>query len=376
MNVTVGIGLLGCGTVGSQVADRLERERDAIERAAGVRYELCGVAIRDTAKVRPDSLERRLFTRDAVALIDDPRVDLVIELIGGSTDAAQFVERALDRGRHVVTANKDVIGTQGPRLRALAAMRSAALRFDAAVAGAVPLLRTLGEALAGDEVLAVAGIVNGTCGFILGAMERGASFDEALACARELGYAEADASNDLNGTDAAHKLATIAQLAFGLAVISPRIRHRGIRGVSPRDFAEARALGMRLRLVAATARIDRGIAAEVAVALVPHEHEFARTDGAENVAHIVARDAGRLSLRGIGAGGRATASAVLGDVVAVLRAIGERRDFSARGRFNALDPALDVVPFFERHERFEALPDYPVWGDESIAPALRPEACA
>ena len=376
MNITVGIGLLGCGTVGSQVADRLERERGAIERAAGVRYELCGVAIRDAGKERPDSLERRLFTRDAVALIDDPRVDLVVELIGGSTDAASLVERALDRGRHVVTANKDVIGTQGPRLRALAATRSAALRFDAAVAGAIPLLRTLGEALAGDEVLAVAGIVNGTCGFILDAMERGASFDEALACARELGYAESDASNDLNGTDAAHKLASIAQLAFGLAVISPRIRHRGILGVSPRDIAEARARGMRLRLVAATTRIDRGIAAEVAVALVPHAHEFAQTRGAENVAHVFARDAGRLSLRGTGAGGRATASAVLGDVVAVLRAIGERRDFSVRERFAALDPALEVRPFFERHDRFESLADYPVWDDDAVAGSLPSEVRA
>ncbi len=376
MNVTVGIGLLGCGTVGSEVADRLERERDAIERAAGVRYELCGVAIRDAAKDRPDSLERRLFTRDAVALVDDARVDLVVELIGGSTEAAGLVERALDRGRHVVTANKDVIGTQGPRLRALAATRAVALRFDAAVAGAIPLLRTIGEALAGDEVRAVAGILNGTCGFILEAMERGASFEEALACARDLGYAESDASNDVEGTDAAHKLAAIAQLAFGVAVISPRIRRRGILGVSARDIEAAAASGMRLRLLAATARTDRGIAAEVAVALVPREHEFARTEGAENVAHVVARDAGRLSLRGSGAGGRATASAVLGDVVAVLRELGERRDFSARQRFPALEPALDVAPFFERHRRLDALPDFPVWDDEAIAGALRPEACA
>ena len=374
MRVTVGIALLGCGTVGAEVADRLERERDAIERAAGVRYALCGVAIRDAAKDRPDSLERRLFTRDAVALVDDPRVDLVIELIGGSTDAASLLERALDRGRHVVTANKDVIGTQGPRLRALAAMRSAALRFDAAVAGAIPLLRTLSEALAGDEVLAVSGIVNGTCGFILDAMECGASFDEALACAQELGYAEADASNDLNGTDAVHKLAAIAQISFGLAVISPRIRHQGILGITSSDVAEARALGMRLRLVAATSRSDRGIAAEVAPVLVPEQHEFARTRGAENVVHVLARDAGRLSLRGAGAGGRATASAVLGDVVAVLRAIGERRDFSVRERFAPLDPALDVTPFFEQHARSDALPHYRVWDDDAVTGAIASNA--
>ena len=261
-------------------------------------------------------------------------------------------------------------------MRALATTRSVALRFDAAVAGAIPLLRTIGEALAGDEVRAVAGILNGTCGFILEAMERGASFDEALACARDLGYAESDASDDIEGTDAAHKLASIAQLAFGVAVISPRIRRRGILGISTHDIEAATASGMRLRLLAATARTQGGIAAEVAVALVPREHEFARTEGAENVAHVVARDAGRLSLRGSGAGGRATASAVLGDVVAVLREIGERRDFSARQRFSALDPALDVVPFFERHRRLDGLPDFPVWDDAAIAGALRPEACA
>ena len=375
MNVTVGIALLGCGTVGAEVADRLERERDAIERAAGVRYELCGVAIRDAAKDRPDSLERRLFTRDAVALIEDSRVDIVVELIGGTAEAASFVERALDRGRHVVTANKDVIGTQGPRLRALAAARSAALRFDAAVAGAIPVLRTLDEALAGDEVVAVAGIVNGTCGFVLDAMERGASFDEALACARELGYAEADATNDLDGTDAAHKLAAVAQLAFGLAVISPRIRRRGIVGITAGDVAEARAMDMRLRLVAATARTDGGIRAEVAPVLVPAAHEFARTQGAENVVHIFARDAGRLSLHGAGAGGRATASAVLGDVVAVLRDVAERRDVTARARYARLDPALDVTPFFERNEH-ATLREFPRWDDAAIAPAPAARASA
>lgn len=375
MKVSVGIGLLGCGTVGAQVADRLERERDAIERAGGVRYELCGVAIRDAAKDRPGSLERTLFTRDAAALIDDPRVDLVVELVGGSTDAATLVERALDRGRHVVTANKDVIGTQGPRLRALAAARGVALRFDAAVAGAIPLLRTLQGALAGDEVLSVAGILNGTCGFILDAMERGASFDEALACAQELGYAEADATNDLEGIDAAHKLAAIAQVAFGLAVISPRVRHRGIAGVSPSDVARARTSGMRLRLVAATVRTDRGIAAEVAPVLVPTDHEFAGTHGPENALHVIARDAGLLSLRGAGAGGRATASAVLGDVVGVLRGAAERRDFSAQRRAAALEPAPDVAPFFERFARGEVA-RYPVWDDVRAARMLQAKASA
>ena len=228
MKTTVGVGLLGCGTVGSNVADRLQCERQIIERRSGVRYELRAIAIQDSLKRRSSALERRLFTRDARSVVDDPHVDLVIEVIGGTTDAAELVERALERGRHVVTANKDLLGEHGPRLQALAASRRAALRFEGAVAGAIPIVRTLGDALAGDEILSVAGVVNGTCTAILSAMEEGAGFDESLARAQRLGYAEADPGNDVEGVDAAHKIAVIAQLAFGLAVTSPRVARTGI----------------------------------------------------------------------------------------------------------------------------------------------------
>jgi homoserine dehydrogenase len=369
MKLTVGVGLLGCGTVGANVADRLQRERETIERRSGVRYELRGIAIRDSSKERPDSLERRLFTRDARAIVDDPQVDLVIELIGETNDATELVERALDRGRHVVTANKDLLATQGPRLQALAASRGVALRFEAAVAGAIPLLRTLNEALAGDAVLSVAGVINGTSTAILSAMEEGAEFGDALALAQQRGYAEADPSNDLDGTDAAHKLALVAQLAFGLAVISPRVRRSGIASVAQRDIARARMLGMRIRLVAATLRTADGIVAEVAPLLVPETHEFARTADAENIVEIWARDAGRLALRGAGAGGIATASAVLGDVVSVLRALRERRDFSARRNAGGLEPAIEVKPFFECLERATELPQYPIWDDAALRPS-------
>ncbi|MGA8326543.1 MAG: homoserine dehydrogenase, partial [Candidatus Cybelea sp.] len=297
MKTTVGVGLLGCGTVGASVADSLQQARDVIERRSGVGYELRSIAIRDPQKKRPASLERRLFTRDARAIVDDPNVDLVVELIGGTTDAAELVERALDRGCHVVSANKDLLATQGPRLLSLAATRGVELRFEAAVGGAIPIVRTLHDALAGDEVLAVAGVLNGSCTSILSAMENGASFDEALARAKRLGYAEADPSNDVDGHDAAHKLALLAQLAFGLAVVSPRIPRSGIVPVTQRDVARARMLGLRIRLVAAMVLTARGIAAEVAPLLVPEEHEFGRTAGAENVVQIAARDAGRLVLR-------------------------------------------------------------------------------
>jgi homoserine dehydrogenase len=363
VKLTVGVGLLGCGTVGTNVADRLHRERETIERRSGVRYELRAVAIRDMQKTRPKSLDRRLFTRDARAIVDDPHVDLVIELVGGTSDAAELVERALERGRHVVTANKDLLATQGPRLAALAASRGAALHFEGAVAGAVPIVRTLGEALAGDEILSIAGVMNGTCTFILAAMEEGATFAEALASAQRHGYAEADPSNDVDGIDAAHKLALIAQLAFDLAVISPRIPRAGIAAITQRDVARARMLGMRIRLIAATVRTRTGILAEVAPALVSGEHDFAATTGAENVLHVCARDAGRLVLRGAGAGGAATASAVLGDVVTVLRRLGERRDLVSRGRAYPLAPAFEVARLFGAIGSVPELPGYAVWSD-------------
>ena len=364
MKLTVGVALLGCGTVGASVADRLLRERDRLERRSGVAYELRAVAIRDPNKRRPDSLDRRIFTRDARAIVDDPNVDLVVELIGGTTDAADLVERALDRGRHVVTANKDLLATQGPRLHALAASRGAALRFEAAVGGAVPVVRTLEEGLAGDEILAVAGVVNGSCTSILSAMEGGAAFGEALARAQRLGYAESDPANDVEGTDAAHKLAVIAQLAFGLAVVSPRIRRTGIGAVSQRDVSRAHMQGLRVRLVAAARKTPGGIAAEVAPLLVAREHEFANTEDAENAIAIVARDAGRLVLRGAGAGGAATGSAVLGDVVSVLRGLRARNDSTRRGRLG-LEPAIDVAPLFERLARNDELPHLRVW-DERV----------
>jgi homoserine dehydrogenase len=368
MEMTVGIAVLGCGTVGSSVAERLLREQPVLERRSGVRYRVCGIAILDRHKPRAAAVERRLLTLDAASLVDDPGVDLVIEVIGGVAKAAELVERALYRGRHVVTANKELLATHGPRLQALAAAGGAALRCEGAVAGAVPILRTLNEALAGDQILSVAGVVNGTCVSILSAMEEGVDFGEALARAQSLGYAEADPSNDIDGADSAHKLALLAQSSFGLAVISPRIRHSGIRHVTQRDVARARMAGMRIRPVVAAARSSRGIFAEAAAVAVPETHEFARTSGPQSVVQVNARDAGRLSLRGQGAGGDATASAVLGDVVTLLQAIAQRRDASLRAPRAALEPAIEVEPLFARLPRCTELPEYAVW-DDAIAGA-------
>jgi homoserine dehydrogenase len=371
MKLTVGIGLLGCGTVGANVARSLQRERDAIERRSGVRYDLRAIAVADAGKVRSSALDGRLFTRDARSIVDDPDVDLIVECIGGTGDAAELVERALDRGRHVVTANKDLLATQGPRLHALAASRGAALRFEGAVGGAIPILRTIDDALAGDEIEAIAGVVNGTCTSILSAMEDGVDYPQALAHAQRMGFAEADPSADVDGTDAAHKLAVLVQRAFGLAIISPRIRRCGIATVSRDDVERARSLGLRIRLIAAAARTRDGALAEVGPALVAEDRAFGQTSGAGNAVRVVARDAGALMLCGAGAGGAATASAVLGDVVSILRAVGERRDFAPCKRTTASEPAIEVAPMFASLHRVAGLPSYPLWDDAIMHAAER-----
>jgi homoserine dehydrogenase len=359
MDCTVGIGLLGCGTVGASVAQRLLSERDAIERRSGVRYQLQAIAIANPSKARPAAIDPKLFTTNARAVIDDPRVDLIIEAIGGTHDASELLEYALERGRTVVTANKDLIATQGPRLFALAHARGARLRYEAAACGAIPVIRVLDDALAGDRIHAFGGVVNGTCTFILSQMERGEEYAPALARAQELGYAEVDPTNDVEGLDAAHKLALLMQLAFQMAVISPRLRRNGITSVTKRDVARAQMLGYRIRLVAAATRADNHVSAEVAPVLVPQAHPFAAASGPENVVRVVSRDAGPMLLSGVGAGGFPTASAVLGDVVTALRDVANRRV----AHFPALDPALHVAPLFEHLSRHPELPRYPLWDD-------------
>ncbi len=371
---TAGIALLGCGTVGACVAERLLYERDVIERRSGVHYELRAIAIRDATRTRIESIDTRLFTTDPRAIVEDSRVDIVIECIGGTAQACELIEIALERGRSVVTANKDVLATQGPRLQALAAARGAGLRYEAAACGAIPVVRMLYDALAGDRIDALAGVVNGTCNAILSEMDAGSEFAEAVAAAQARGYAEADPSNDIDGVDAAHKLAVLMQLAFGLAVISPRIRHTGIAGVTKREIARAQALGYRIRLIAAAARCDDGAFAGVAPLLVPRDHPFATLSGPENIVRVAARDAGPLTMRGRGAGGPATASAILGDVVSSLRALGERRDVARQLR--ALEPALDVAPIFTGLPRHPELPRYALWDDTLLdAPVSHAQAC-
>lgn len=339
MESTVGIALLGCGTVGGGVAGLLSQRRAHIERRSGVSYDLIGVANRAS---------------DPLALVDDRRVDVVIEAIGGTGIALECIERALDHGKHVITANKDAIATQGPRLRALAAARGVTLRYEASVASAVPIITTLDHALAGDDILEVGGVLNGTCNFILGKMREGHSFGDSLAQAQQAGYAEADPRSDVEGIDAAHKLAILIQHAFGLPVITPHIRRRGIVGVTSAAVRRARQHGYELKLVGYARRSDTGIIAEVGPVLVPFTHTFARVNGVDNIVRVTGASAGPLLFSGAGAGREAASSAVLGDLVATLRAIAERHGTRALTVSAQHAPSVDAA--FERFPEFAGYP--------------------
>lgn len=305
----LGVGLLGCGVVGSAVARRLLAAHPGVLRA---------VAVRDPAKAR--DVDWASFGADPFAVVDDPAVGVVVECIGGVRLARELVLRAIARGKDVVTANKALIAQDGPWLRDFAARTGATLHFEAAVGGAIPILRALETSLADEPISEAGGVMNGTTNFVLSQMEAGASYAGALAEAQRLGFAEADPRNDVEGIDAAHKLAILATAAFRGTVAFERIPRRGISAVEPADVAYAAEHGLRLKLIALARRTASGVEAAVTPAYVPLAHPFARPCGAENVVRVVGANAGPLEFFGLGAGGAASASSVVGDIVAAIDA--------------------------------------------------------
>ena len=317
----VRIALLGCGTVGSGVARLLVNSTSSVPARSGVDYWLSGIAVRSLAKPRPAAIPANLFTEDARALVDDPAIDVVIECIGGTGVAANLVVAALEARKHVVTANKDLLATRGPELRALAAARGVTIAYEAAVGGAIPIVRTIAESLAGEEILEVGGVLNGTTNFILSEMFAGSTYASALAQAQRLGFAESDPTSDVEGIDAAHKLAILAQLAFRRGLVTHEIPRTGITRLSREDLSLAKRAGWRLKLIAC-ARAESSI---VTPAYVAAEHPFAQPLGPQNCIRVTGRSSGSLTFAGTGAGSDPTASAVVGDVVAVLRRIAAGR---------------------------------------------------
>jgi len=332
----VRIALLGCGTVGSGVARLLVNSTSSVPARSGVDYWLAGIAIRSLRKARPPEIPLDLFTEDARALVDDPTIDVVIECIGGTGVAAELVTGALESSKHVVTANKDLLATRGPELRTLAAARGVTIAYEAAVGGAIPIVRTIAESLAGEEILEVGGVLNGTTNFILSEMFAGATYAGALARAQRLGLAETDPTNDVEGIDAAHKLAILAQLAFRRGLVTSEIRRTGITALSADDHSLARRAGWRLKLIGCA----RSNASLVTPAYVPAEHPFAQPVGPQNCIRVTGRSSGSLTFAGTGAGSDPTASSVVGDVVAVLRRIAAGRHAGISPR----DTQLATVP--------------------------------
>jgi len=320
MAAPITVALLGGGTVGSQVARLILEQADDLAARIGAPLELVGVAVRDASKPR-EGIPASLITDDAEGLVARGS-DIVIEVMGGIEPARSLILSAMAAGSSVVTANKALLAADGATLHRAAAENGVDLYFEASVAGAIPLLRPLRESLAGDRVTRVLGIVNGTTNFILSKMdEEGADYADVLALAQELGYAEADPTADVGGLDAAAKAAILAELAFHTQVTFDDVACEGITTVTSDDVAAAREMGFVIKLLAVAERTqdDRGVIVRVHPAMVPRDHPLASVRDAFNAVFIEAESAGQMMFYGRGAGGAPTASAVLGDVVAVAR---------------------------------------------------------
>ena len=316
----VKVALLGCGIVGSEVYRLLGEQAADLEARIGAPLEVAGVAVRRPGRARAVAVDPGLITTDAVALAGRDDVDIVVEVIGGIEPARSLLLTALKAGKAVVTANKALLAEDGMTLHSAARDAGADLYYEASVAGAIPLLRPLRESLAGDAVHRVLGIVNGTTNYILDQMDTsGAGFADALEEAQSLGYAEADPTADVEGFDAAAKAAILAGLAFHTKVSAADVHREGITGVTPADIASARTLGHVVKLLAICERSEGGVSVRVYPAMIPRVHPLAGVREAYNAVFVEAESAGRLMFYGAGAGGVPTASAVLGDIVAVAR---------------------------------------------------------
>ena len=313
----VRIGLLGCGNVGAAFANLVVDHADAVARRCGVRLEVAAIAVRDLSKERGVRLPASVFTTDSAAVVADPSIDLIVEVLGGLDPARRHIIDALGQGKPVVTANKELLAIDGDSLFHAAETAAVNLLFEAAVAGGIPLIRALRESLVGERIDRVIGIVNGTTNYILTQMtEHGTSYADALAEAQALGFAEADPTADVEGFDAGAKAAIIASIAFGARVVADDVFHEGISAVSASDIEYAARRGFRIKLLAICEQFDDdAVSVRVHPAMLPIEHPLASVSGSFNAVFVEGTAVGELMFYGRGAGGQPTASAVLGDVI-------------------------------------------------------------
>ena len=345
---TIKIGICGLGTVGQGVIALLSEGTEVLNNRVGGTIELVHVATR-TPKPEVDKLCAR-DSRDVFEVARDPSVEVLIELIGGTTVAKDLVAEALNQGKHVVTANKALLADHGDELFALAESKGVALRFEAAVAGGIPVIESVKTSLAGNHVSSVAGIINGTGNFILTEMAaKGREFSDVLGEAQALGYAEADPTFDVDGTDAAQKLVLLASLAFGARIDADAPFKQGVDSVAPVDIEYARELGYRIKHLGIARREGDALQLRVHPTLIPESKAIAQVDGVLNAVMISASGVGELLLVGPGAGSRPTASAVVADVVSIARSVAgnEQPDVRSMGvRVDALSQPA-IVPISE-----------------------------
>ena len=339
------VGLIGLGTVGSQVADRMLSWGPQLSRRAGVELCLKSVLVRDLAKRRPIEISPGLLTTDASQILDDPTVEVLIEVAGGDEPMRSYIEQAIQSGKHVITANKVVMAKHGPELLDVAAEKNVDVYFEAAVGGGIPLISAFRTDLQANRIERVSAVINGTTNYVLGRMaSTGLAMSDAVREAQEAGYAEADPTDDIGGFDATYKLAILASIAYEIKVRPGEIYREGIDGIEPVDFRYARELGYAIKLIAHTQRHPGRVEARVHPAMIPLDHPLARVEGAENAVFVEGDLVGQVLLVGQGAGGRPTASAVVGDLIDLARSI--RRGVQSRPSFS-FDDRIGVIPIGE-----------------------------
>lgn len=317
---SVKLGMIGFGTVGAGVVEILSKRGDMLAARLGAPIEIAGIAVRSKRKRRPVGVDRAVLTTDPGAIVESPDVDIVVEVMGGEDPALDLTLRAAKNGKSIVTANKLLLATHGRKVYKAAEDAGVELGFEAAVAGAVPVVRSIRHALAGDQVELIQGIVNGTGNYILSRMtDEGRPFDEVLSDAQRLGYAEADPTFDVEGVDSAHKIAILAALGFQAPVTVKDVYTEGITAITPEDIEMAREFGYRVKLLAIAKKNGESVDVRVHPAMLPSGHMMANVNGAFNAVEIVASAAGTNMLVGPGAGSGPTASAVMGDVMDIAR---------------------------------------------------------
>lgn len=348
--VNIGIGLMGLGVIGSGVAKVLMEKSDTLAREAGGRLVMKKVLEQELAKHGSMGMQPDLFTTEFAELVNHPEIDIIVELIGGEHPAFEYIREALTRGKHVVTANKEVMAKHWSDLVTVAGKHQVALRYEASVGGGIPLIAPFQEDLAANDISAIYAILNGTTNYILTRMAKeGLDFSVALQQAQELGYAEADPTKDIDGVDAAYKLAILATLAFGIEVGPENVYHEGISRLQARDFRYARELGYAIKLLAIAKQAGDSVEARVHPVFIPEDSLLAKVDGIYNAIHVEGDLVGNVIFYGEGAGPSATSSAVVADIINIAQNISRKTSIATKPPFAS---GQTVKPMAEIETRY------------------------